>query len=325
MENQPIYLAGIERSGTSLMYALLASHPRIAMMRRTNLWMYFNKQYGDLGVDQNFERCIAMMSQYKRLKVIGIDPERLHSEFPAGEKSYARLFSLIGAHFAEKQGKQRWGDKSLNTERYMDDIFAVFPNAKIIHMMRDPRDRYASAKTRWVKMKGRAGAGTIMWMDSVRLARRGMKKYPNNYIVVRYEDVVSKTEETVRAVCAFLGEDYAPEMLTMMGAPSHRDKGGNSSYGKREVGAISTDSLARYRQVLSMDDIKFIQDVCKSGMLQFGYPLDDVRLPWKASLSYIFTSLPANIVRAFLWSARQIRLGLKARKLPARRLVQDAR
>jgi hypothetical protein len=257
------------------------------------------------------------------LKVIGIDPERLRREFPDGERSYARLFTLIGQHFAEKQGKPLWGDKSLNTERYMDDIFAAFPNAKIIHMMRDPRDRYASAKTRWAKKKGQAGSGSILWMDTVRLARRGLKKYPNNYMVVRYEDLVSKTEETVRVVCSFLGEEYAPEILEMKGAPGHRDKGGNSSYGKREVGVISGDSLARYRQVLSTDDIKFIQDVCKSGMTQFEYPLDDIRLSWKNSVSYVFTSLPANILRMSLWVVKEIRLGLKGRKLPARRLVQN--
>lgn len=323
MENHPIYLAGIERSGTSLMYALLASHPRIAMIRRTYLWMYFNNKYGDLGVEENFERCIAKMSQFKRLRVIGFDPDRLRNEFPDGEKNYARLFSLIGEHFAEKQGKQRWGDKSLNTERYMDDIFASYPNAKIIHMMRDPRDRYASAKTRWVKMRGWAGAGSIMWIDSVRLARRGMKKYPDNYLVVRYEDVVSNPEETMRTVCSFLGEEYAPEMLEMRGAPSHRDKGGNSSYGKREVGVISGGSVARYRKVLSKDDIKFIQDVCKYGMMHFNYPLDDVRLPLKDSISYIFTNIPSNIMRMVLWAAKEIYLEFRGRKLPAHRIVRD--
>ena len=35
MSQGPIYIAGLERSGTSLIYALLASHPNIAMFRRT--------------------------------------------------------------------------------------------------------------------------------------------------------------------------------------------------------------------------------------------------------------------------------------------------
>ena len=36
MERGPVFVAGLERSGTSLIFALLASHPNIAMTRRTN-------------------------------------------------------------------------------------------------------------------------------------------------------------------------------------------------------------------------------------------------------------------------------------------------
>ncbi len=321
MNRGPIYLAGIERSGTSLMYALLASHPNISMTRRTNLWTYFNNQYGDLNKAENLERCLSIMSQYKRLRAIQIDTDRVRREFNQGEKTYAHLFTLIEGHFAEKQGKPRWGDKSLNTERYMDDIIAVFPNAKIIHMMRDPRDRYASAKTRWTDMKGRVGAGTAMWLESVRLARRGTRKYPDQYMVVRYEELVAQPEPMLRKVCEFLGEEYVPEMLSMMGAPTHRNKGSNSSYGKREVGRISTDSIARYRQVLSPQEIKYMQDFCKDGMREFGYELDEVRLSAREQLNYMFVDWMFNFARMSLWTAKEAFWGIKGRSLPARRLV----
>ena len=321
MNRGPIYLAGIERSGTSLMYALLATHPQIAMTRRTNLWTYFNNQYGNLNNPKNLERCLSIMSQYKRLRAIQIDTEMIRRDFYQGEKTYAQLFSIIEGHFAEKHGKPRWGDKSLNTERYMDDIFEVFPNAKVIHMLRDPRDRYASAKTRWTNMKGRVGAGTAMWLESVRLAKRGQKRYPGQYLVVRYEDLVAQPEEMLHKICEFLGEEYAPEMLTMMGAPSHRDKGSNSSYGKREVGTISTDSVARYRQVLSPQEIKYMQDFCKGGIEQFGYALDDIRFSFREWVRYIFADWIFNFARMSFWVVKETILGMKRRTLPARRLV----
>ena len=81
MQNNPVYIAGLERSGTSLMYALLASHPRIAMTRRTYLWFHFYKQFGDLVDDNNFERCIQSMMTYKRLIKLEPDPERIRREF----------------------------------------------------------------------------------------------------------------------------------------------------------------------------------------------------------------------------------------------------
>ena len=48
IDNQPIFIAGPDRSGTTLLYALLASHPNISMVRRTNFWRWFYGRYGDL-------------------------------------------------------------------------------------------------------------------------------------------------------------------------------------------------------------------------------------------------------------------------------------
>ncbi len=264
MYKPPIFLAGIERSGTSLMYALLASHPAIAMTRRTNLWTYFYNQYGDLSVRENFERCLATMMRYKRLQKLEPDPERIRDEFLKGEPSYPRLFSLLEEHFAEKQGKNRWGDKSLNTERYADEIFSAYPGAKIIHMMRDPRDRYASAAKRWKNMKGKAGAGTAMWLQSTNLARRNQALYPQQYKIVRYESLVTQPEKIMQDVCAYIGEEYDAQMLNMKGSPRLLEKGSNSSFGRRQPGAIASDSVARYRSVLHPFGYRLYPILCQN-------------------------------------------------------------
>lgn len=222
MERGPIFIAGLERSGTSLIFALLASHPRIAMTRRTNLWTYFYEQYGDLSQPENFERCLNMMTRYKRLVVLDFDADQLRQDFWQGETSYGRLFALLEEQYAQRMGKPRWGDKSLNTERYAEPIFAAYPGARILHMIRDPRDRYASVLARWKSRRGRVGAGTAMWLSSVNLAEDNRRKYPDQYKIIRYETLATKPEETLREICAFIGEDYAPDMLTMRGAKTFR-------------------------------------------------------------------------------------------------------
>lgn len=324
MDLDPIYLAGIERSGTSLMFALLASHPRIAMTRRTNLWTYFYRQYGDLGQEDNLDRCLAMMARYKRLRPLQIDFQRLKADFIAREPSYPRLFALLEGQVAQRLGKPRWGDKSLNTERYAEAIFAAYPRAKIIHMIRDPRDRYASARSRWKKMTGKAGAGAAMWMASAKLARENQQRYPDRYLVLRYESVVAQPEETLRQVCAFLGEPYAPEMLTMEGAPRLLEKGGNSSYGKRERGVIASDSVAKYRKVLSPAEIAFIQGYCKSEMQEYGYAMDAIGFSLPERISYWLLDQPANLLRMAGWTLKERVQNMTGRKLPARRLVPQA-
>jgi hypothetical protein len=301
MDRGPVFLAGIDRSGTSLMYALLASHPNIAMTRRTNLWAYFYKQYGDMSQRDNFERCLAAMLRYKRLLKLNPEPDRIRREFWQGQPSYARLFALLELHHAEQLGKPRWGDKSLNTERYVDDIFAAYPDARMIQMIRDPRDRYASALTRWKVIRGRAGTGIAKWLTSIELAKRNLQRYPDRYKVVRYESLASQPEATLREVCAFLDESYTPAMLAMEGAPMHRNKGGNSSYGKREPGQISTSSIGKYRKVLSKRDIAFIQAYAGRQMVAFDYALDPIQFSLTDHLLFSLVDWPANTARIAAW------------------------
>jgi hypothetical protein len=229
------------------------------------------------------------------------DPDRIRREFWRGEPTYARLFTLLEEHHAEQVGKPRWGDKSLNTERYVDLIFAAYPTAKMIHIVRDPRDRYASALTRWKVIRGRAGTGIARWLASIELAKRNQQRYPDRYKIVQYETLVTQPEATLRDVCAFLDEEYTPDMLTMEGAPDHRNRGGNSSYGKRKPGHISTSSIGRYRKILSKRELAFIQGYARREMLACGYqiePLQFSRLDW--CLLYV-VDWPANLTRVAAW------------------------
>jgi hypothetical protein len=319
MECNPIFVAGVERSGTSLMYALLASHPNIAMTRRTNMWTHFYNQYGDLRQRDNFERCFEMMMRYKRLRVLNPDFDRLRDEFLRGERTYGRLFALLEQQQAERTHRPRWGDKSLDTERYADAIFAAYPQAKFLHMIRDPRDRYASAKTRW-NARGQVGAGTAQWLASVRLAKRNMRRNPEHYKIVQYEVLVGEPERMAREICKFIGEDYAVEMLSMDGAPRHRHQG-NSSYGPRNHGEIFTSSLGRYQKVMSDREIVFMQTFLAREMDRFQYQQVPIRLGLKDYVRYHLSDRPLNLARVIGWTTREALFNRVGRKPSQRRLV----
>jgi hypothetical protein len=322
MDRGPIFIAGIERSGTSLLYALLASHPNIAMTRRTNLWTFFYDRFGDLSQTANLDRCLDVMRHYKRLLVLEPDFDRLRSEFlQQSERTYARLFALFEQQYAERQGKPRWGDKSLSTERYADEIFAAYPAAKIIHIIRDPRDRYASALTRWKKIRGKIGAGTAIWLSSMDSGKRNQRHYPDRYTILRYETLAAHPESTLREICAFIGEEYTPAMLMMEGAPGHRDKGGNSSYGKHEAGAISTRSIGKFRKVLSKRDVAFMQAYAGSEMQAHHYELEPLQFSLGERLRLTFVDWPDNLARMVAWRAREARENKKGRNIPAHRII----
>lgn len=305
----PIFIAGADRSGTTLLFALLASHPNISMTRRTNMWRYFHRRYGDLSDSANLDRCLRDMLRYRRMRHLHPDAERIRREFLESEASYGRLFSLFHQHHAEAAGKQRWGDKSLHTERYADRVFAEYQDARIVQMIRDPRDRYASVRKRHGRDVPRVGAATGRWLLSTRLARRNLERYPDRYMIVRYEDLAREPEATMRAICAFVGEDYSPAMLSMEGATDHRDGGGNSSFGDVDSRTISTKAIGRYRTVLSPFELHFIELVAGRALTAVGYERDVPALSPLDRIRFTVWFLPNQLLRMAVERA-STRIGL---------------
>jgi hypothetical protein len=190
-------------------------------------------------------------------------------------------------------------------------------------MIRDPRDRYASSKTRWQVRRGGVGAGTAEWLASARSATRFEQRFGDQYRVVRYETLVTHPERTVREICGFIGEAYTPNMLSLAGVPKFRDHG-NSSYGEQATSGISSSSIGRYRRVLSARDVACIQLLAGHEMARYEYDLDDVELSLGGRVRLAVEQLPVEVARLLAWRAREARRNRKGRPVPSYRLVEPA-
>jgi Sulfotransferase family len=297
----PVFIAGPDRSGTTLLFALLASHPDFCMVRRTNVWRYFDRRYGDLAEPANLEQCLDHMVRYNRMRHLQPDPDRIRREFLGGPRTYGRLFTLFYEHNAERAERPRWGDKSLHTEHYASRVFTELPHARIVHMVRDPRDRYASTRHRNGQDLARVGATTGRWLMSARAAMRNASRYPDQYLIVRYEDLARAPEDTLRRICEHIDAPYDPRMLTMDGVPEHRDSGGNSSFGDHEPGVISTRSIGRFRDALSPTELAFIELIAGPDLTALGYARSGLPLEPRARLQFVARELPVGGARMIAW------------------------
>ena len=299
--DDPIFIGGLDRSGKTLLRGFLASHPNISIPAiGSNMWTYFYGQYGDLTVGRNFQRCLDAMLRYKHVAFLQPDPVRIRREFQAGPATYPRLFALIQAHAAERIGKPRWGDQSGLIERYADQIMRAYPRARIIQMIRDPRDRYEAASARWPGGRAGVGGAAARWLYSTRLADRNARRHPDRYLVVRYETLVQEPEQTIRAVCAFVGEPFLPEMLRMEGAEGYRDKLRQSADADGPA-FLTTEFVGRFRGRVRDDDIAFIQLVARRMMTKHGYGLDRIGWSRPAQLRFALLGAPAGVLRMASW------------------------
>ncbi len=303
MESGPIFIGGFKRSGKTYIRLMLSSHPNIALTRRTNFWSHYFKKFGDLSQGENLELCLQAMLENKHIDSLKPDPERIRREFFQGPATYARLFAIIQEQYAGQEGKLRWGDQMELMERYADQVFAAFPTAKMIHMIRDPRDLFEASLTRRTRRKGGVGATTAGWLYSVAMAKRNQEKYLGRYKVIQYEEMVSNAEETIREVCTFLNEEFVPSMLTMEAVPRFQRK--ISVNIKSENSPLSTDFIGRYRQGLSQSEVAFIQKYAGGDMLAYRYSLERIQFPNHEYIKYYFLNWPVYRGMMTSWYMRK--------------------
>jgi Sulfotransferase family len=263
----PVYIGGATRSGKTLMRWLLASHPHLAISRRADMWPRFYARYGDLGQPENLDRCLEAMLARPQVAGLVTDPQQVRSDFACGSPTYGRLFALIQDQYAATCNKPRWGDLSGLIERFIDPVTRAYPEARILHLIRDPRDRHEAVTARAGPLRpGSAGRSAASWLRSARLARRNAAEWPDNYRIVRYETLVSRPEETMREVCSFLGEDYEPEMLQLVATRRYDDERAQDG-----GSPVSRAYVGHYRGRISPADVAFIQSVAGRPMDDFGY------------------------------------------------------
>lgn len=320
MSGPPILVTGADRSGTTLLYTLLASHPDVMMVRRTNLWRWFDSKFGDLSDPSNLDRCVDALLRYKRLDVLDVRRDELLNEFRAGEPTYGRLFELMFRQAAERQHRTRWGDKSLHTELYTDRVLEAWPDAKIVQLIRDPRDRYAS-------VVGRRGSelnspGSIMgrWLKSVRAGERHARRHPNAFTMLRFEDLVTEPERRLRDVCEFLQLDFDAAMFDMGGGDDRTSEGANSSFDPIPPGSISRKPIGRYREHLDRETIAMIQGVARRPMERWGYEPEHLDSPFARHAFTSGITVPLVLARATAWRGLELLRETRGRSVPDERL-----
>jgi hypothetical protein len=285
-ERGPIFIGGLAHSGKTLLRLMLAAHPDLVLSRRTYMWSRFYRRYSDLGRPNNYERCLEAMLKQKGIRALQPDAGRIRREFAQGPPTYGRLFALFHEHHAQRLGKRRWGDQLGFVERFAAPIFAAYPSAKMIHMVRDPRDRCQTAMAVSRYRKGKVGWAIARWLYSARLARHNRERYPGRYKVVRYEALIARPEATLRDICDFLGEEFLPEMVAAATAGD----------------AATSDDTHQNGRPFSARDVAFTQSYARRHLLAFDYPLQPTALSLSDRLLFYFVDWPANRAGMAAWN-----------------------
>jgi hypothetical protein len=139
----PFFILGSGRSGTSLVGRILGSHPDLSVPAESHLFnvVYpFLPYYGDLAQKANQTRLIddILSTFHIRNWFPPLRREEVLS-FVQGD-SFGDIVTAVMRAWTQREGKTRWGEKTPQHIYYWRDILHYFPQAQIIHVVRDGRD-----------------------------------------------------------------------------------------------------------------------------------------------------------------------------------------
>ncbi len=247
----PIFVGGLFKSGTSLLRAMLGQHSHIAAGLET-YWFDLDWPARE-GADMQAR--IDRLAEFFDLAAAEV--RSVAADSPSAEAFVSRLLDLI----ARRENKPRWAEKTPGNIVHADRILAAWPDASILHIVRDPRDVYASLRqaAKWDTVE----AFTERWCAFLGAAERHKSELDlnaGNFLELRYEALVTEPLETMRVVLAFLGEPFEEAAAHFQG------KDGEFEKVKRATGKAST-TLKRLGEPMTRTRVGIWREVLETGEL----------------------------------------------------------
>jgi len=198
-----------------MLQLMLHAHKRIAIPPETRFLLEAYEQmrtWGDLTAPENRQKLASWIVASKSFKDLGLDRDAVSAEIMAGPPTLGSAIGIVFRAYARRFDKPRWGDKRPNYLQNLDVIMRLFPDAQIVHIVRDGRDCVASLKeTPW--HRGGVYEAIAAWNKGMDLGNRAAKLLgPDTYHEISYERLVNDPADELRTLCDFLGEDYDPAM-----------------------------------------------------------------------------------------------------------------
>lgn len=290
---KPIFIIGYMHSGTTLLVNIFMKNPLLhALFVESNFFgnlPALKKKYpalNDRATRVGFiEMCFDLNAHNPQSRTAPqrqFAPADVEAVLDANPdiQDHIGLFFAVTEYCTALAGKTHWLEKTPNHVFYVDAIAAAAPDARFVHIIRDPRDVLASKKHR----RRQADEGvhseakrafkklekaydplwdSLSWKSAVLAGNAAQRRYTPNVMQIRYEDLVQLPEASVRDLCAFAGLTYDPSML--------ETETRNSAYGDWKQRGITTSSLERWKERLSAPEVALIQLITRPEARRFGY------------------------------------------------------
>ncbi len=295
----PVFVVGTPKSGTTFLLSLFDSHPSVISLLETAAYHLPLASVRDRsGLIAKLDAFYStLMSQHTIHAEItppdlraGLERLEIEAPWPHLPRRIVQLFLTIVLDKMKPDAVARLTHFIEKTPRHydaVDAIFEAFPTAKIIHVLRDPRDNYLALK-RMMDEPGYQGIGyqpsnfiRDRLLASLEAAYLNVTKYEGQYRLVFYEDLILGGEPVIREIATWLGLPWHDLLMV----PSYGGElwKGNSlaSDLKDRLKPFDQRPIGRWKSALNEQEIEILEWIIQSYSLSEKYPLTRSRTEWQ--------------------------------------------
>ena len=273
----PVFVLGCGRSGTKLLYHTLLSAGGFAVYHaESNAFNLIGLRFGNLS---RLENRRALLDHWLRSKLFyrsGLTREEIEPKILNDCHSTADFLRILMETIARKQGVERWAESTPLHLLYLPLIKKLFPDALVVHIIRDGRDVTVSLnRIGWIKplpwdKKRRLLAPALFWRWIVSKGRKYGRQMPGDYLEVHFEDLVQKPRETLLRIGEFIDHDLDYDRIQQNAQGTLRDP--NSSF-RGDGQEKEANPIERWKTLLSSTEIGQVESVIGNLLRETDYEL----------------------------------------------------
>lgn len=317
---KPIFIGGLSRSGTTLLLRLLDGHPELLVLPIENRFLlpfiypstkYNYTDFTDGLISKNPEKIFSSLSNNYSFETsrteIPIDFRHIEHVFIqvlSNSRGNCNIYDVMQAFtygyfhsigIRDLSPYKAWVVKFPDKGKAILHYRLVFPQCRILHLVRDPRARFISIK----KRDFGDSRTTSMFLKNILGLFNCTSDYRTSFVnvqtakscggenirVVRYEDLVLNTEDSMKAIASFL--EITCDKILLQPILLNKPWVGNSSFGMAEekvMGKIYTQSIDRWKKLVHWHERFLIEALLAEELVQYGYMR---KIKWKRFKTFL--------------------------------------
>ena len=310
-----IFVVGSSRSGTTMMGRILGNHSDIFTFKELHFFgtIWTNDSIQKISNEQQ----VNLLSRLLCIQERGLFSQSNYSDFNENAKKILgegitnplAIYELFLQTISNENSSKISCEQTPKNLYYLKEILKFFPDAKVINMVRDQRDVLLSQKNKWKRRF--LGAKAIPLAEAFRSfvnyhpiltakvwnsSLTHSSKYLNSprVKIVKFEDLLSESENVVKDICSFLDINFEEKMLEVpvIGSSTENDSKSaliidSSKVNKWKKGGLSNAEIYLSQNQSSENMDKFAYDRKEFSFLPIMVVFYVISFPIKLGLAFL--------------------------------------